>query len=60
MAKVPKELDEERQTTLKGSGKGVLRKAFDSSVSAAVDVGKVALRELGKGATDALISRFVP
>ena len=53
MVKVPKELEEERQITLKGSGKDVLRKAFDSGISTAVDVGKGALRELGKGATDA-------
>ena len=60
MITVPKEIEEERQTALKGSGKGVLRKAFDSGVSTAVDVGKGALRELGKGATDALIGRFIP
>ena len=60
MRKVSKEIEEERQTALKGSGKGVLRKAFDAGVSSAVDVGKGVVRELGKGATDALIGRFVP
>ena len=44
---------------MKGSGKGFLRKAFDSCISSAVDVGKGALRELWKGAADALIGRFV-
>ena len=58
MIPVSEDVEDERKRQFKSGGKGIVRRAFDSAGSTAVDVGKVALRELGKGETDAVISRF--